>query len=540
MKKIVLITLALAATLATKAQVKFWVFFTDKPHAESFIQAPERMLSERALMRRQRQDIALNITDVPVSTTYIKALKNEGVVVLTQSKWLNAVSIFATQQQLESIQNLSFIKTIKPVLNMGRAQELIEETSIFKTFTAQPYSYGNSWNQISMLAGNVLHDNNLRGQNMLIAVLDGGFTEAQNISAFDSLWARNGIIATHDFVDGDTNVFERGSHGTSVLSVMAGFVDGQMVGSAPKANYILLQSEDQSSETTIEEDNWVRAAEFADSVGADLINSSLGYYTFDGGIGDYTYADLDGRTGITTIAAIMAARKGILVVNSAGNEGSSAWKYIITPADADSILAVGGVDENGIRVNFSSHGPTADGRIKPDVCAKAQNVTLINVFGNVATSNGTSFSSPLITGLAACLWQNHPNRTAMQVRSAIMQSASMYTNPDTLMGYGIPNFALADVYLTFLDNEAFQPDLQEVDLLPNPFLDVVSLRVKLPRYPEHAHLVIMDSSGKLVYKTALEINSEITAIGGLDVLPSGLYIFSVTIGGKAYQFKMVR
>lgn len=542
MKKIIFFLALIFTSAISFAQVKYWVFFNDKPSAQQVLQEPTSILSQRALERRQKQEISLSTSDAPVEQAYLKTLQQQGVFILRTSKWLNAASVFATKDQIEKLKSLPFVKAIKAVLKMERQEELLSSpvAETKRILTAQPYSYGNSWNQISMLAGNVLHDNNLRGQGMIIAVLDGGFTEAQNISAFDSLWMRNGILATWDYNDADTNVFERGSHGTSVLSVMAGFVDGQMVGSAPKANYVLLQSENQASETTIEEDNWVKAAEFADSIGADVINSSLGYYTFDGGIGDYTYADLDGRTATTTLAALWAARKGILVVNSAGNEGSSAWKYIITPADADSILAVGGVDADENRVNFSSQGPTADGRIKPDVCAKALSVTLVNVFGNVSSGNGTSFAAPLITGLSACLWQNHPNRTAMQVRDAIIQSASQYTNPDTLMGYGIPNFALADYYLTVLDNPELNLDNQVVKLVPNPFTDKISIIAHLTAYPQKANLTIVDNTGRVVKTTALMLETELTPLEELNDLPAGLYIFNIDLGGQQYSFKMVR
>jgi serine protease AprX len=466
MKKIILIGLIGLLASNSFAQVKYWVFFNDKPLAHQQMSNPELFLSSKAIQRRATQEISIHPSDVPIHQPYIKVVEDLGAFVLRKSKWLNAVSVFATQQQMQSISKLDFVAEIKPVRKMARQEE---EISITKVITATPYAYGGSLNQISMLGWQTLHDDGSRGQGMTIAVLDGGFSGANWYQPFDTLWNDGRVIALHDFNDGDTNVFERGSHGTSVLSVMAGFVDGQLVGSAPKANYMLLQSENQATETTIEEDNWVSAAEFADSAGADIINSSLGYYLFDGGVGDYTYADLDGRTATTTLAANMAARKGMLVVNSAGNEGGSSWKYVITPADADSILAIGGVDQFENYVGFSSVGPTADGRIKPDVSAKALAVTLVNGFGNVTTGNGTSFSAPLISGLSACLWQRHPNRTAMQVRNAIIESASQYQNPDTLLGYGIPNFTLADYFLSVLSEEEMGLVQNDVFLFPNPF-----------------------------------------------------------------------
>ena len=536
MKKIILVTTLIISTLATTAQVKYWVFFTDKQVTASMLEHPENILSERSIARRQTQYIAINESDFPVSKNYIKQLQKQGVMVLRTSKWLNAASVFATVQQIEELKKLPFVSSVKPVMTLERQAESMVE--IRTTLTS--YSYGNSWNQVSMLGGNVLHDAGSRGQGMLIAVLDGGFSGADTVPAFDSLYAQNGILLTKDYVDGDTNVFHRGSHGTSVLSVMAANLDGQLIGTAPQAQYILLQSENQINETTIEEDNWVAAAEFADSVGAQIITSSLGYTTFDGGIGDYTYNDLDGRTATTSIAALMAARKGILVINSAGNEGGSSWRYIITPADADSILAIGGVDEFGQRVGFSSIGPTADNRIKPDICAKAQGVVVANSFGTLSAANGTSFSAPLIAGLSACLWQRHPSATNFQVRTAIMESASQFLMPDTLMGYGIPNFVLADYYLSVIGNEEFTQPGSEVMLYPNPFDEKLTLHITFENLPPSADIQVYSINGALLSEIDIPVTGATTELQQFQNLPAGNYIFKVNLDGKVYTFKMLR
>jgi serine protease AprX len=537
MKKNIIFAFLIVFSGSLFAQVKYWVFFKDKPLAQQQMASPNMYLSEKSLQRRSAHEIPLHSSDMPVHQPYIQTISNAGVFVLRKSKWLNAVSVFATQQQIEEIQKLSFIDDVKPVKKMVRQAEQISDQQIVSTAT---YSYGNSLNQIAMMNGNVLHDAGSVGQGMTIAVLDGGFTGANWFQPFDTLWNDGRVIAAYDFNDGDTNVFERGSHGTAVLSVMAAFVDGQLIGTAPKANYMLLQSENQSSETTIEEDNWVRAAEFADSAGADIINSSLGYYTFDGGIGDYTYSDLDGRTATTTLAAVMAARKGILVVNSAGNEGGSSWNYIITPADADSILAVGGVDEFENHVGFSSRGPTADGRIKPDVSAKALGVTVVNGFGNITAGNGTSFAAPLITGLAACLWQRHPSRTAMQVRDAIIESASQYQNPDTLLGYGIPDFAIADQILSVLGDSEVEVAPSNVSLFPNPFSQELSLRIDLTQISSQAEITVLNYTGQIVAQQSIPLENRITQLRGFETLPSGLYVFNILIGKQVYSFKMMR
>lgn len=536
MKRIIILTAVFLTAFATKAQVKYWIFFTDKPVTAAMLKHPEAVLSPRAIERRNIQSIAITESDFPVSPTYLTQLQQHGIVVLRTSKWLNAASVFATQSQIESLRKLPFIADIKPVMQMKRQEESLEPLSLKTT----SYSYGSSWNQISMLGGNVLHDANSRGQGMLIAVLDAGFVGVDSFSAFDSLFAQSSILLTKDFVDGDNNVYHGSSHGTSVLSVMGAVIDGELIGAAPKAEYLLLRSEDAASETTIEEDNWVAAAEFADSVGAQIINSSLGYTTFDGGWGDYTFQDLDGRTATTTLAALMAARKGILVVNSAGNEGANSWRHIITPADADSILAVGGVDQFGVRVGFSSQGPSADGRIKPEVCAKAQAVIVVSGFGTLSAANGTSFASPLIAGMAACLWQRHPTATNYQVRQAIIESASQFLTPDTLLGYGIPNFVLADYYLSVIGQEEFTQPGSEIMLYPNPFDAQLSLHIDLETLPESVQIQVYTINGALLNEIVLPINGSTNELNQFESLPAGNYMFKVNVGTKSYTFKLVR
>lgn len=542
MKHLLLALSLLFVVEFAQAQVKYWVFFTDKPNAEAALSNPQNYLSDRAISRRQKQNIAISASDVPVYANYLNALQSQGLMILTTSKWLNAASVFATKAQIDEIAKLPFVSEIKPVLQLQtqRFEEMLPIRSGQNILAAQPYAYGNSYNQMAMLGGNLLHDNDLRGQNMLIAVIDGGFDNAETISALDSLWQNSNVIATWDYNDGDTNVFERGSHGTNVLSVMAGLVDGQLIGSAPKAQYVLLQTENQGSETTVEEDNWVKAAEFADSIGVDIINSSLGYTTFDQGIGDYTFADLDGRTATTTKAAAWAARKGILVVISAGNEGANQWRHISTPADADSILAVGGVDELGNRVGFSSQGPTADGRIKPDVCAKAKSVTMASSLGGLTSGNGTSFSAPLVAGLAACLWQNHPTKTAMQVRNAIIESSSQFYTPDTLLGYGIPNFSVADFWLTYLDTPENPSVTPIVQLVPNPIDENLVLHTNLASYPQQVEIIVTDNIGREISRKTILLENNSVYLPEYYALKSGFYNFNVVIGLNEYAFRMIR
>ncbi len=539
MKKLVFVLLISIFCTNVYSQNLVWVYFKDKPNAAIMLAEPERYLSQKSIARREKQNIPIQYSDLPVSENYIARLKGLDVQVRQRSRWLNAVSVHATQDQIVQLKKQHFVTKIAEVHSLQKTENNLENSfSLAAVNNTAPYEYGPSANQIFMMNGDYLHNNNWRGQNMLIAVLDGGFTGANQFMPFDSLWNRNGVLATKDFVDGDQDVFHNGSHGMNVLSVLAGNVPFQLIGSAPMANYLLLKSEDQSSETPIEEDNWVAAAEFADSAGADIITSSLGYATFDGGVGNYTWDDLDGRTATTSKAAVMAARKGILVVNSAGNEGRSSWQKIITPADADSILAIGGVDAQRNYVLFSSVGPTADGRIKPDVSAQAQGVYLASTTGGITNGNGTSFAAPLVSGLSACLWQNHPHATAMEVRDAVMQSAHLYDDPNNQLGYGIPDFYLADFFLTNNENLPYSDD--DLSMMPNPIVDNVTLFARLLVYPAIAEIQVFDVLGNRIDTREIKVESRITVLTEYQNLPAGVYVFQVNLGSLSYKEKMVK
>ena len=259
-----------------------------------------------------------------------------------------------------------------------------------------------------MLKGDILHNRDLKGKGKLIAILDAGFSRVDEMIAFEELFAENRILGTKDFVQRNNNVFDEHTHGMMVLSTMGAENKGQIIGTSPEASFWLLRTEDVDSENLIEEYNWLCAAEFADSVGADIINSSLGYTTFDDAGQNHTYTDMDGRTAPVSIAATIAAQKGMIVVNSAGNSGSGSWHFIGAPADADSILSVGAVDENADFAWFSSYGPSFDGRVKPTVVAQGRNTIVATSNNGTLTGNGTSFSSPIVAGLSACLWEAHP------------------------------------------------------------------------------------------------------------------------------------
>ncbi len=359
------------------------------------------------------------------------------------------------------------------------------------------FNYGMSLNQIQMLNGDVFHEMGYRGQGMVIAVLDAGFLNANTHQAFDSLWANSQILGTRDFVRGGESTFDEHPHGSMVLSTMGGNYPGQLIGTAPKASYWLLRSEDGGSEFIIEEYNWVSAAEFADSVGADVINSSLGYTEFNDPIQNHTYSDLDGDTAPATIGADFAASRGILVVNSLGNEGGSPWYYLSVPSDGDSVMGIGAVDPAGNKAGFSSFGPSYDGRVKPNVSAQGSSTYIADVYSTSGFTfgSGTSFSSPILAGMAACLWQANPTLNNMQLKNAIEQSGTQASNPDFLLGYGIPDFVMANNILTIID----APENRNLftRIYPNPAREWFSISLT-QNQPAKGRVEVNDISGRLI------------------------------------------
>lgn len=476
------------------AQQKIWIYFKDKgPEQVQWAAAPASFLSQRALDRRMEAGKAVDMHDIPVSATYIRQLQNAGLQIHAASKWINAVSV-KTEKSLAELQAICpAVTAIGTVAQFSSSEYQLARyndspESRLATTSADSFSYGDTRFQIQQLNLKCLHDRGFTGRDVLIAVFDAGFYGADTIPAFDSLWQQGRLVTYYDFVNHDTTVFDEHNHGMNVISTIVGNLPGQFVGAAPHAKLALARTENAFSETNQEEDNWMTAVEWADSLGADQIQSSLGYTVFDSGQVNYTYPDLDGNTTIVTRAADMAAARGILVVNSAGNEGNSPWHHISAPCDADSILCVGAVDFLNGYVNFSGVGPSFDGRVKPDVCALGLFTTIIGNDGSVTHGSGTSFSSPLMSGFSACLRSAHPLRSNMEVIQAIKQSANQFANPDTLLGYGIPDACKADSILSVMDSLALQidhPNVTEglVAVYPNPTGDFVVLENRSPANP---------------------------------------------------------
>jgi serine protease AprX len=378
-----------------------------------------------------------------------------------------------------------------------------------------------------MITLDALHNLGFSGQGMMIAVLDAGFYHVDQISAFDSLWLNNRILGTRDFNLPGNNVFgdNMHTHGTSVLSIMGGNLPGQMVGTAPNASFWLIRTEAGDYEALIEEYNWVGGAEFADSLGVDVINSSLGYTTFDNPVYNHSYADMDGNTTPVTRAADLATSRGIMVVNSAGNEGNKSWHYIGAPADGDSVLSIGAVDPSGTYASFSSTGPTYDRRIKPDVTAQGQGTTVVDGGGWVVQGSGTSFSSPVVAGAMACLWQSVPTFSAQVLRDAVRSTASRASSPDSLYGYGIPNMMNAMLLLS--NAPTLQEPQQGYSLFPVPFSDSPWIKNNR-KNPEQVKIEILSVTGQLIGVRNIYMNSSSTiALNDFDGMPSGLYFVRI-------------
>tara|TARA_Y100000994_G_scaffold242400_1_gene239273 strand:+ start:3809 stop:5383 length:1575 start_codon:yes stop_codon:yes gene_type:complete len=500
----------------------WWIYFSDKACSTDI------NLSFESVERRSLQGIEFDFYDIPVCDDYIKIINKYDLSIRHQSRWLNAVSVSVKSiDVIEQLKELNFVQEIKRVKTLKNSNKFngsinLVNNNIYRSFIN---SYGPSFNQINMLGGVDLHNQGFVGNGIVIAVFDAGFTQTETLPIFNNLWINNQIVDTYDFVNNDTNVFLGSIHGTMVLSTMGGYMPDSLIGTAPGATYMLFRTEDSSSETLVEEDNWAAAAEYADSVGAHIINSSLGYtILYDDTINSHSYNDMDGNSTIITNAADLAASRGILVVNSAGNSGNNDWYYIGAPADGDSVLAVGAVNAIGEVASFSSRGPSYDGRIKPNVCAQGVYTVVADVDSTVRLANGTSFSSPLIAGLAACLWQSDTSLTNMELIDVIQESAHLFDNSNDSLGYGIPNF-----YQAFLSNLEIDAQFSSVSYFPNPFSNHFTLYNKTNN---NITIDIFNIIGDMIYSSILN-----PWHNNLDLsfAKSGLYFLKIRENNEVFK-----
>jgi serine protease AprX len=469
------------------------VYLKDKGANSTGSFKPEDLLSPKALDRREKSGIPVpDILDIPVYKGYLNQISALGFKLHCTSKWMNS-ALFKSQLLLDitKITDLPFVSEVKIVKTPGKKNSFNDKLD-FVTVQADfpPFD-----RPVTMVNGSLIHNSGFDGKGILIAVLDGGFINADQISSLDALRSRNGIKSTYDFVENNEFVYNNSTHGTAVLSILAGILTGSIEGTAPGADYLLLKTEDVSSEFPCEEDFWAAGAEFADSAGVDIISSSLGYYNFDDPDLNYKYSDLDGKSAFVTRVADIASLKGILVVNSAGNERTRDWKRIIFPADGNNIIAVGAVDGTNIISAFSSAGPSSDGRVKPDNTALGVSVPVQTSLTSVDRSNGTSFSCPVLSGMAACLLQAVPRAKNTDIIEVLHSSADRYNFPDSLYGYGTPD--LVNALSKLQDLFVIVPD-EETTVGPNPTTGNIDLIFRQPSGSFSIEIISM--TGKIIFR----------------------------------------
>lgn len=548
-----LVFFSTAFSMNTFAQVtERVVYFKDKNGTAFSASRPLEFLTQKSIDRRTKQGISITEQDLPVNSNYLTQISNLGATVPYAIKWFNAAIVIADEATFVKIANLPFVDKINKmaihsdpnriarvsatceIQNTDIEEEICQEIEINKITdikdTKDNFNYGNSLAQIQMLGVDKMHEQGYLGQGIHIAVLDGGFFNANTLSAF----AHADIPFVYDVVGNGKNVYQASSHGTKVLSTMLSKVDGQMIGTAPEATYYLFRTEDVNREMPIEEAFWVVGAEKADSLGVDIIQTSLGYYDFDNATYNYTQANLDGKTALISKAAEVATQKGIVVITSAGNEGNDAWKKISFPADAPSVLAVGAVDKNEIIGDFSSLGNTADGRIKPDIMAMGVGTTLWSEQNRLTSGNGTSYAAPLLAGLVAGFMQKNPNLTQKQVLFAMRRAGDNYFSPNEQYGYGIPTFERLNKIDLILgqDNEDLANKDAQIRIFPNPVESSLNVEIDEKLFISNPTLTlkVYNLQGQLVLKEILSVTKKEMQF---TAAPKGIYI--VHIEGQNYQ-----
>ena len=501
---------------------KYWVTFADKGGSGYTLDNPADYLAPRSLERRQRQHIAIDSLDLPVSPAYIQRLQDLGFRVQNHSKWLNGVVLFAADSSQAAVLDTVPFVTSWQLFDHGTAslpqEGLVDGGTpacpiVFDSLYDSNY-YRAGFPQIEQLRGRALHRAGYEGQGLVVGVCDGGFPGVDTIAVFDTLRSEGRLLATRDFVwDGD-DVYSIHNHGTAVLSNLASYIPGLYVGTAPKASYVLCRTENTYTETPLEMINWVAAAEYLDSLGADVITTSLGYYVYDDTNFHYP---LDGRSAPISQGAGIAVTRGMLVVNAAGNNGHYNPPYLNAPADVESVLTVGAVDGEGVVTGFSSPGPTDDGRLKPDVMAMGQGVAVAGTQGYLRYSSGTSFATPILAGMMTCLWQRFPDWTPQQLCDSVRSWGSRADSADYDYGYGIPDFSRAMSHDPAPLDIPVLPDAPSYRLYPNPTTGAFTVECSAP-----ATLTVTDLAGRRLLRQEFQL-SHLTF-----QLPAGVYLVTVT------------
>ncbi len=527
-------TLILLLSVSIYAQSELvFVYFADKPNKAAFYANPLSELTQKSLNRRLAQGIILNDQDAPVEPTYLQNMQNLGFQVTDYSKWLNGVAVLATPAQIAQLQTQSFVQSVESFArNTNATVKSPVPQNKFSTTAKTPafnFNYGTALEQTEQINLKNLHLAGYTGAGITIAVLDTGFPSVDTGTAYQRLWTNSQIKGGYNFISKNTDIYNTAlnSHGSYVLGVISGYLDQAFVGAAPDADLYLYTTEDASVEIPQEEIYWIMAAEEADRKGVDVINSSLGYTTFDDPRYNYTYADMNGTTSFIARGAQIAAEKGIFVVSAAGNSGSQTWNYIGTPADNPKVFTIGSVDGSGNPSPFSSYGPNAAGVVKPDASARGTgSATVFN--SSTATANGTSLASPLAAGGVACLLQAvAPGTSREYLRTVLRQTASLFPNTNVQMGYGILNFGNA--FQQYLATSA--TDLNSVKIYPNPATD----RIYFSTPEKLLSVQIYDPAGRLVMSLKPLVNT-------LDIssLQPGVYFIAFSTDKGNHMEKLIK
>lgn len=532
-KKFIFLGMLCLHVFAMAQEEDAWIFFADKENVAQAIANPISILTQRSIDRKTHQGITIDERDVPVNEAYITQIKNaSGITVLAKSKWFNAIHVRGTESDISALEtNFAFVNaiefaddglnTLAPFAPVNKFE--IEDTAV-------DFVYGDTFNQVDMINVDYLHQQDYTGSGILVAVLDSGFPNVDTMGAFQRLRDAGNLLNGYDFVDRTDNVYAYtgSSHGTRVLSTMAAFVQDQYVGTAPDAQYYVFRTEDAGSETPVEESYWVEAAERADSLGVDIINTSLGYKGYDNPNYSHSDEDLDGATAFITRGSNIAYEKGLLLVTSAGNAGASG---VGAPADSPVVMSIGAVTGTGNYASFSSQGSAIQPTQKPNVVARGSGAYVVTQNNTIAQNNGTSFSSPIMAGAMACFKQAFPNMSNDELKQAVHESASQYATPDYFLGYGIPNFEAA---LNNLNTE--DHSITPFKIYPNPVQDIV--KVSFPENTEQATVYMFDVLGKLVLETVIQRSENSINIAALS---SGLYMMRIASNTlNTTTFKLIK
>lgn len=542
-KTLLFVGIILIAIIPKLSAQKYAVHFKDKNNSPYSIENPLEFLSQKALDRRAKFDILVTEEDFPVNPNYLTQLQSKGAELLFSSKWLNCALIIADPSIITQIEQLSFVEKtvlVHPYTAITKNNDnsfglkkpnesKLEPRAISKNINSMDYGYAS--NQIEQLNGIALHDLGFKGEGVLIAVLDAGFCNVNQLDAFIPLFQSNRIIMAKDFVKPGGDVYDSdiNQHGTAVLSCMGAYLPEQIIGTAPDASYCLFRTEDGNDEYLIECYNWVIGAEAADSIGADIINSSLGYNTFDDPLMDYTYSQMDGFTAVSSIGATKLIERGVIVVVSAGNSNGSSWPWVGTPADVPQSLTIAAVNQDEAIASFSSIGPNGAGFQKPDVAAQGVNAAVVYSDNHIYGGSGTSFSSPILCGMAACLLQAYPAKSPDIIKEKILQSADKYSNPDINYGYGIPDFLQAyESIESIIENEK----TSVCKVYPNPAVTTI----KVSSTEQIQYIEIVNIIGQVISKHSVNSN---LAIISCENLQNGVYFAQIVLNNGKLEHKKI-